>query len=111
MPEPGSFPTAFDAEFPVGIEPGNCAFFGRNVLRGLIDGIDDFIRLEQPRWKQFRSLGPVMLGSSMWINDSDLINKIGELAGASIVVKKQERGARKLDQLRELNERTPGLPV
>jgi hypothetical protein len=81
------------------------------VLRGLIAGIDDFIRVEQPRWRQFRSLGPVLLGSAMWINDRALIDKIGELAGASIVVSKQERGARKLDRLRQLNERTPGLPV
>jgi hypothetical protein len=107
----GSFPTTFDDEFPVGSEVGNSAFFGRDVLRGLIAGIDDFIRVEQPRWKQFRSLGPVLLGSAMWINDRELIDKIGELVGASIVVSKQERGARKLDKLRKLNERTPGLPV
>jgi hypothetical protein len=106
-----SFPDAFDDEFPVGPDDGNRAFFGRDVLRGLISGIDDFIRLEQLRWKQFRSLGPVLLGAAMWINDRELIEKIGELAAASIVVKKQPREARSLRRLRELNERTPGLPV
>jgi hypothetical protein len=109
-----SFSNEFDDEFVVGPEEGNSAFFGRNVLRGLIEGIDDFIHLRQPRWRQFRSLGPVLLGSAMWINDPELINKLGELSGASIVVKKQGRGSnelRKFERLHQLNERTPGLPI
>ena len=81
------------------------------MLRGLIAGIDDFIHLKQPRWKQFRAVGPVLLGSAMWINDGELIDKIGELTGASIVVTKQPRDARQLKNLRDLNERTPGLPI
>jgi hypothetical protein len=78
------FPGEFDHEFAVGPEPGNGAFFGRNVLRGLISGIDDFVRREQPRWRQFRSLGPIVLGSAMWIDDAELIGKLGELTGACI---------------------------
>jgi hypothetical protein len=108
------FSDEFDDELPVGPEPGNQALFGRNVLRGLIEGIDDFIHLRQPRWRQFRSRGPVLLGSAMWIDDAGLIDKLGELSGASIVVTKQgreQRKLRKLQQLQEINERTPGLPI
>jgi hypothetical protein len=81
--EQSGFPDDFDEEFAVGPHDGNSAFFGRSVLRGLIAGIDDFIHLKQPRWKQFRSIGPVLLGSAGWIGDGELIDKIGELTGAS----------------------------
>lgn len=109
-----SFSDEFDDEFAVGPEEGNSAFFGRNVLRALIEGIDDFVHLRQPRWRQFRSLGPVLLGSAMWIDDPELISKVGELSGACIVVTKQGRTLeklRKLELLHQTNERTPGLPI
>lgn len=112
--ETQSFSDEFDDEFAVGPESGNRAFFGLNVLRGLVEGIDDFINERQPRWGQFRSLGPVLLGSAMWINDAELIDKLGELAGACIVVTKQRRkphDLRKLEPLHELNKRLPGLPI
>lgn len=108
------FPVEFDDEFPVGPLAGNRAFFGRDVLRGLVGGIDDFIHLGQERWRRFRSLGPALLGSAMWINDGDLINKLGELSAACIVVTKQGRkpqDLKKLEPLTTLNERTPGMPV
>lgn len=108
------FSGEFDDEFAVGPEEGNSAYFGCNVLRGLIEGIDDFIHLRQPRWREFRSLGPVLLGSAMWIDDPELIDKLSELSGASIVVRKQRRrpyDLQKLQALHELNERTPGLPI
>ncbi len=73
-----SFPGDFDAEFAIGPEDGNQAYFGHNVLRGLIDGIDDFIQLRQPRWRQARAVGPAMLASAMWIDDPELIDKLGE---------------------------------
>jgi hypothetical protein len=109
-----SFSDAFDREIAVGPEEGNHAFFGRNVLRGLIDGMDDFIHVRQPRWEQFRSLGPALLGSAMWIDDPELIDKLGELSGASIVVTKQGREPyrrKRLAPLHDLNGRTPGLPI
>jgi hypothetical protein len=109
-----AFSDEFDDSFPVGAEPGNSAFFGRNVLRGLVDGIDDFIQLRQRRWSRYRALGPALLGSSMWIDDPKLIHKIGELYTACIVVSKQGRKPhelKKLDPLAKLNERTPGMPV
>ncbi|MBV9011112.1 MAG: hypothetical protein JO272_03510 [Pseudonocardiales bacterium] len=95
-------------------ELSNSAFFGRNVLQGLVDGIDDFIQLRQRRWSRYRALGPALLGSAMWIDDPQLISKISELYAACIVVSKQGRKPhqlKKLDQLAKLNERTPGMPV
>jgi hypothetical protein len=111
---PRRFPNEFDDEFAVGPEEGNRAFFGTDVLRGLVDGIDDFIHLSQERWRQFRSLGPALLGCSIWLDDDDLIAKLAELSGASIVITKQGRKAHhlsRLEPLRLLNESTPGLPV
>ena len=32
-----------------------------------------------------------MLASAMWIDDPELIDKLGELSGASVVVTKQSR--------------------
>jgi hypothetical protein len=105
-----AFSDEFDDSFPVGAEPGNSAFFGRNVLRGLVDGIDDFVHLRQQRWTRYRPLGPALLGSAMWINDPELVHKIGELYAACIVVNKQDRD-QFMDRLARLNERTPGMPI
>jgi hypothetical protein len=94
-----AFSSEFDDEFTVGSEEGNKAFFGRSVLRGLVEGIDDFIRICQPQWERYRSLGPALLGSAMWIDDWELIRKLDELSGAVIVVKKQGRAERDLSRL------------
>ncbi len=112
--EASRFPDEFDDDFAVGPLEGNRAFFGRNVLRGLVEGMDDFIRVRQERWRRFRSLGPVLLGSAMWIDDQELIEKLGELSAACIVVTKQGRKQserRRLEPLVALNERTPGMPI
>jgi hypothetical protein len=108
-----SFSHEFDDEFVVGGEESNRAFFGRNVLRGLIEGIDDFIEREPPLRKSHYESDPAILGSAMWIDDPELIGKLGELSGACIVVTKQPRKdkRRKLEPLRELNARTPGIPI
>lgn len=110
-----SFSRDFDREFAVGPQEGNNAYFGHNVLRGLVSGIDDFINIRQSRWHEYRSLGPVLLGSAMWIDDPELIATLGELTGACIVVTKQPRPRKpervqELRQLEEVNQRTPGLP-
>lgn len=50
----------------------------------------------------------------MWIDDPELTKKLGELSGASIVVRKQGREPyklRQLEALHEVNQRTPGLPI
>lgn len=105
------FTGEFDDEFPLGAE-GNSAYFGRNVLHGLVDGIDDFVEQRQTRWRRFRSLGPAMLASAMWIDDPVLIDKIGSLAGASIVVQKQRHKRRSdVERLRRHSDQMPGLPL
>ena len=109
------FSGGFDDEFPVGAEPGNNAFFGRNVLAGLIVGIDDFIETRQERWgRRYRSLGPALLGCAPWIDDEELLAKLGDFAAVGVVITKQARGAKqraKLERLQLANETTPGLPV
>jgi hypothetical protein len=106
-----SFSREFDDEFAT--DEGNRAFFGLNVLRGLIEGIDDFIESEPPARTAHHDSAPALLGSAMWINDPELISKLGELSGACVVVTKQPRKDKrgKLQPLRELNERTPGVPI
>lgn len=82
--------------------------------QGLVDGIDDFIPQRQARWEGFRSLGPALLASSMWLDDTELIDKIGELSAACMVVSKHGRKPgepSKLQPLDALNKRTPGMPV
>jgi hypothetical protein len=106
-----SFPPDFDSEISIGPEAGNKAYFGQNVLRGLIEGIDDFIQFLQPRWRQPRAVGPAMLASAMWIDDTELIDKLEQLSGASVVVTKQNGKPQKLQPLHDLNDRSPGLPV
>jgi hypothetical protein len=106
-----SFSREFDDEFLTA--EGNRAFFGLNVLRGLIEGIDDFIEREPPVRKSHYESDPVLLGSAMWIDDAELIAKLEELWGACIVVTKQPRRDEHANQqlLRDLNERARGLPV
>jgi hypothetical protein len=106
-----SFPSDFDSEISIGPEAGNRAYFGQNVLRGLIEGIDDLIQARQPRWRQFRAVGPAMLASAMWIDDTELIDELEQLSGASVVVTKQSGKSQKLQPLRDLNDRSPGLPA
>lgn len=110
------FPDAFNSELEIGELPGNKAFFGREVLGGLIGGIDDYIRQRQERWKRrgFRSMGPGLLGTAMWIDDDEFIDKLTGLSGACVVITKQPRTKRdleKFERLAAVNEQTPGLPV
>ncbi len=106
-----SFAHGFDDGFAVGPDERDRAFFGLDVLRGLIEGIEEHER--DPRWRSSRSLGPVLLGSSMWIDDDELIDKLGSLT-ACVVVTKQGRDRRTLEKLQglhDLNERTQGVPI
>lgn len=108
------FPDEFNREFDLDNEPGNSAYFGQDVLRGLIDGIDDFLAVGQDRWRQFRSMGPGLLGSAMWLDDAELIDRLDRFTGACIVVTKQGRNAsqlRRMQTLKGVNERTTGLPA
>lgn len=110
--EETTFPSIFDDALSVGPHEGNQAYFGRDVVQGLICGIDDFVYRRQSRWAR-RQGQAVLLGTAMWMDDPALLDKLGELAGACVVVTKQARKRTfdKLAPLRDLNERTPGVPM
>lgn len=115
MDEQPKFPGDFDDAFEVAGVAGDRAYFGLNVLQGLVDGLRDFTEVRQERWRRrYRSLGTALIASSMWIDDSELIDAIGQLAAASVTVRKQARrptDLRKLEPLDDLNQRTPGMPI
>jgi hypothetical protein len=95
---------------------GNRAWFGRNVLQGLIDGIDDFVHERQPRWERrsHRVGAPVMLGCSPWVSDDKLLEAIEALPGACIVISKHPHtpgGEAGAQRLREINHRTNGIEL
>jgi hypothetical protein len=105
-----SFSGEFDGEFSFG--DGQTAYVGRDVLRGLIAGIDEAI--QRPRRSKSRDLGPCLIGCAPWMNDPELIGKLKQLSSACIVLTKQgrtERDLEKLNELHQLNADTPGLLV
>ena len=92
MDDQPSFPNHLDEVFLVAGVAGNQARFGLDVLADLVEGISDFGEARQDRWRPgLRSLGPAMIASAMWIDDEELIDAIGQLAAASVVVTKQGR--------------------
>jgi len=107
------FSDAFDRTFPSDAA-GNNIFVGRDVLRGLVGGIDDFVECRQPRWRRYRSLGPTLLGSSFLLNDDDFLAALEKLAGACVVINKMKRTeyvTHMLRQLAALNRQAPGIPL
>jgi hypothetical protein len=113
---PSSFSSVSDFNIPVGPEDGNRAFFGQDVLQGLVDGIDDFVHQRQPRWERHshRIGAPAMLGCSPWIGDRDLLATIERLPAACLVLSKKPKmpgGARAFNRLRYLNGRTNGIEL
>src|SRR2546423_9958951 len=104
------FPADFDQVFSVGAEPGNSGFTGLNILRGLVEGIDDFIAKREPRWRRFRA-GPAMLACAPWVDDEELLARISCMA-TCVVITKHPRTKRELEKqarLRQVNESAPGF--
>lgn len=102
---PPSFPPEFDHRF-LGLAAGtDKAYFGLDVLRGLVGGIDEHRREHDAR-KPARSLGPAMLGAFLWLDDDELIRAIADYPAACVVVSKQETatGKRKERQLAIFNK-------
>lgn len=105
-----------DFTVELGEESGNRGWFGRNVLDGLTEGIDDFVHQRQPRSERrsHRIGAPVMLGCSPWVNDDKLLAAIEALPGACILVSKHRRtpgGDAGAGRLGEINERTAGIEL
>ena len=108
------FPRVRDFSISLG-DPGSGsqAFFGRDVLRGLIEGIDDYANRRQPRWmrRSSRVTGPVLLGCSPWVGDDKLISAIADLPSACVVLSKPRADAKATTRLHEVNEGSGGLPL
>jgi hypothetical protein len=113
---PSSFPDVFDFSIPVGPEDGNRAFFGQDVLQGLVDGIDDFVHQRQSRWERrsHRIGAPALLGCSPWISDRDVLSTIEQLPAACLVLSKKPKmpgDAPAFNRLRYLNGRMNGIEL
>ncbi|MEU9662864.1 hypothetical protein [Streptomyces chartreusis] len=93
------FAATFDQEFVQ--QNGHRGHFGRNVLKGLVDGMDGFLE-EKRRTPGFRSMGPVALGGFLWLDDPELAACLARFAHICVVVSKQGRSKRDLDKLGKL---------
>jgi hypothetical protein len=79
------------------------AYFGRDVLRGLVAGLRE--AATRPRSETW--WGPGVLGCAMWMDDAELIQVLGRMANVCIVLTKQTKenlGRAKLKPLWELAE-------
>lgn len=89
------------------------AYFGRNVLQGLVDGIVTNTREVSPGPIIRAVYGPVVLGCAMTMDDPDLMEALEQVGNACIVITKQEsrhHGTPKWSQLEDFNEsHTHGL--
>jgi hypothetical protein len=105
----------FDYTLALGAEKGNRAFFGQNVLQGLIDGIEDFAHERQPRLRRdsYRIGAPALLACSPWINDPALLTAIKTLPACVVISKLPRTSGDEVTfgKLRRLNERTPAIPI
>ncbi|MBA0053442.1 phosphatidylserine/phosphatidylglycerophosphate/cardiolipin synthase family protein [Streptomyces sp. AJS327] len=92
-------PATFDQEFVR--QDGHRGHFGKNVLKGLVDGMEDFLE-EKRRTPGFRSMGPVALGGFLWLDDPEVAACLARFAHTCVVVSKQGRSKRELQKLSEL---------
>ncbi|MEU0074103.1 hypothetical protein ABZ027_31880 [Streptomyces sp. NPDC006332] len=93
------FAATFDQKFVQ--QNGHRGHFGRNVLKGLVDGMDSFLE-EKRRTPGFRSMGPVALGGFLWLDDPELAACLARFDHTCVVVSKQGRSKRDLDKLGKL---------
>jgi hypothetical protein len=104
-----------DMTTPMGDLDGDRALFGRDVLRGLIDGIAVFTAGQQQRWQRSRRglIGPALLGCTPWLTDRKLLDVIEGLPGGtcSVISKPPitDRDRRHLEDLQAFNERATGF--
>jgi len=108
------FSAEFDDDFAVEDGTRSRAYFGRNVLRGLIDGIDDFVSTYSEVPRRDRDPSPVLLGCAPWLDDEELLGRMVNLTAACVVMTKQSRSRKQLEKLKrlqELNANLPGVPV
>jgi len=98
--------------WPLGV-PGDDAFFGPDVLRGLVDGIDAFVDVREERWRR-RRVSPALIACAPWFNDPELLRALRRLSAVCVVVSKRPRGRegeRAVSWLRGVHKLVPGFPV
>jgi hypothetical protein len=103
------FPDDFDRVLPD--ESGDVAYFGRDVLRGLVHGIR--LELEHQRAHASRwHWGTAVLGCAMWMDDPVLMHTLRECSSVCVVVTKQARTGRwekKFEHLQRFAQEAQGL--
>ncbi|MGW3653634.1 hypothetical protein [Streptomyces sp. NPDC000878] len=107
------FPEAFHYQAEIGQRSSN-AYFGTDVLSGLVAGMDEFRTDPEGRWRQFRSLGAAVLGCVPWLDDPALLSAIDRFPSACVVVTKQElkkRGKEKFERLKQYAQQGNGFPA
>jgi len=105
------FPDTFHFRAGIGQRSGN-AYFGTDVLTGLVTGMDDFLTDPDGRWSQYRSLGPAVLGCVPWLDDPALLTAIDRFPSACVVVTKQglkKRGREKCERLKQYAQQGNGF--
>lgn len=106
-----SFSWQFNHAIPQTRQGVGPAYFGSDVLSGLVQGIDQY-RRELPGKSLVRSLGPAVLGAFLWLDDDELINAVAQYSAGCVVVSKQQEKAgkrrenkqRTFERLRQLGE-------
>jgi hypothetical protein len=105
---------ASDFELALSRERGEEAYFGRDVIRGLIDGIESFVGDFESKTRSARTYGTAMLACSPWFTHGGLLDAIAKLKGACVVVGKRAESREELRivaRMRKFNQANRGLRV
>ncbi|GAA2697334.1 hypothetical protein [Nonomuraea recticatena] len=111
-PDKPRFPDSFKHAFTYG--QSGTGFFGPDVLRGLTEGMDEFLSESSGRWNRSRSLGPALLGCVPWFDDPELLARVVCFPSACVVVTKQElkkRGRAAFEELKRHAAQGRGFPA
>ncbi|MEV1176581.1 hypothetical protein [Nonomuraea sp. NPDC049784] len=87
--------------------------FGLDALRNLTTGMDEFLEDPNGRWRQYRSLGPAVLGCVPWFDDEQLLGRVDRFASSCILITKPDAKTQRkasFDQLKQRAASGPGFP-
>lgn len=117
--QPPEFPPSFNhGLLRLMTDGSDQAYFGLDVLSGLVKGITDYQREHQQAGRS-RSLGPALLGAFMWLDDPELIQAMADYPSLCVVVSKQPASTSRsrrnqqatFDRLREVCDSGKGFPA
>jgi hypothetical protein len=117
--QPNDFPPAFNhGLLRLMTDGSDQAYFGLDVLGGLVKGITDYQR-EHQQAGHFRTFGPALLGAFLWLDDPELIQVMADYPSLCVVVSKQPASTSKrrrnqqetFDKLREVCDSGKGFPA